>query len=232
MKDATAGNLDTFLKEVPLFGTLSDPHLAGLAKIAVTRAFPKEAIIFHEGDYADALYLIRKGKVKVVLSNPDGKEVIISVLGTGDYFGELALIDDETRCARVVAMTPCQVTLIGRKAFNDLLAAEPLLSRELLKSLAARLRQANRHIGDLVMLDVFGRVARVLLGMVEQVGGEMLIRDLPTQREIAGMVGATREMVNKVMKDLMDNGYITVRDKVLVVNEGLSQHPEAALDYL
>ena len=214
----TASDLIEFIRAVPVFSCLSEKHLEQLSRIAVTRAFPRDTIIFHEGDYADAFYLILEGKVKVALGNEDGKEIIISLLKRGQYFGELALIDDETRSARIVAMTACRVALFGRAAFYQLIKAEPTVSREFMKSLAQRLRQTNRHMGDLVLLDVFGRVTRVLLEMARESGGELRIRDVPTQREIASMVGATRESVNKIMKDLVDRGYVAMRGKDLVLN--------------
>lgn len=215
--------LSSFLRRVPLFSELGEPELTQLARIAINRSFPKDTLIFQEGDFADSLYLIREGQVKVLLSSPEGREVIVSILKAEDYFGEMALIDTCVRCARVVTMSNCQFTLIGRSEFDRLIHNSPQMALALLRSLANRLRAANRRIGSLATLDVLGRVAKVLLDEAEREGDDLVVSPIPKQKDIAAMVGASREMVNRAYRELVDNGYITVTAKHIVINNKLAE---------
>lgn len=209
------------LKQIALFGGLAESELATIAEIATKRSYPKNAIIINEGDETDSLYLILSGKVKIVLSDEDGKEVIISILEPGDYFGELSLIDSEPRSARVVTMGDCQFSVIHKSDFNQVLDSQPGLVRNLLLGLAQRLRAANKNIESLALMDVYGRVARTLLQFAEDEDGKKVINERLTQKDIANMVGASREMVSRIFKDLTTGGYITVQSGRITINDKL-----------
>lgn len=215
---------ETQLKQIGLFSGLTDSELAALAEIASRRSFAKNAIIINEGDETDSLYLILSGKVKVVLSDEDGKEVIISILEPGDYFGEMSLIDSEPRSARVVTMLDSQFSIIHKTDFNKVLDGNPDLARNLLVGLAQRLRAANKNIESLALMDVYGRVARTLLQFAQDQDGKKVITEKLTQKDIANMVGASREMVSRIFKDLTTGGYITVESGSITINDKLPAH--------
>lgn len=213
------------IRGVPLFGELCEEELDKLTRIAVVRKYPRNTTIFHEGDYADSLYLLQSGRVKIQLTDISGKEVIVSILQSGESFGEMALIDSKERCAQVVTMSDCELIVISSGEFRRLLADYPDLSLALLRQFSRRLRQANRNIGNLATLDVLGRVAHLLIEYSVEVGGEMVVRDLPTQKDIASMVGASREMVNRAFRHLTSNGYLQTRDDgEMVVQEQIGQY--------
>jgi len=213
------------LQNIPLFSGLSKPELEEMVGITTKRSFPKNNVIINEGDETDSLYLIISGKVKVVLSDEDGKEITISILEPNDYFGELALIDDEPRSARVVTMEQSQFCVINQSDFNNVLDNNPGLVRNLLKGLSKRLREANKNIESLALMDVYGRVARTLLQFAKpEEDGSKVIREKLTQKDIASMVGASREMVSRIFKDLTTGGYITVESGIITINEKLPSH--------
>lgn len=213
------------LQNIPLFSGLSKSELKEIAAITATRSFPKNNVIINEGDETDSLYLIISGKVKVVLSDEEGKEITISILEPNNYFGELALIDDEPRSARIVTMEQCQFCVINQSDFNKVLDNNPSLVHNLLKGLSTRLREANKNIESLALMDVYGRVARTLLQFAKlEEDGRKIIREKLTQKDIASMVGASREMVSRIFKDLTTGGYITVESGTITINEKLPAH--------
>lgn len=205
------------IRRVPLFSELSATQLEMLARISVVRKYPRNTTIFHEGDYAEALYVLLHGRVKIQITDLSGREVIVSLLESGESFGEMALIDSQERCAQVVTMTPCELIVIASSEFKRLLAESPELSLALLHQFASRLRQANRNIGNLATLDVLGRVARLLIDYAVEEHGLLVVRNLPTQKDIASMVGASREMVNRVFKHLTNNGYLESQNGNLII---------------
>jgi CRP/FNR family cyclic AMP-dependent transcriptional regulator len=220
-----AGAKDTQqIKKIGLFSGLDDEQLSAIADIASKRSFPKNAIIINEGDETDSLYLILSGKVKVVLSDEDGKEVIISILEPGAYFGELSLIDDEPRSARVVTMADCQFSIIHKSDFRRVMETNPSLVINLLKGLTERLRAANKNIESLALMDVYGRVARTLLQFSEEDGDKRIIKEKLTQKDIANMVGASREMVSRIFKDLTTGGYVSIESGIITINDKLPTH--------
>ena len=197
------------LKKVPLFSDLSEAEVARFAEVTREREYPKNSVILFEDDPGDALYIVSVGQVKVVLIGEDGREVILSVLGDGDFFGEMALIDDEPRSAHVIAMKDSQLLVLRRDDFQAQLVAQPKIGLKLLRVLVQRLRQADEKIGGLVLLDVNGRVARLLLDMAEEGGGPKITRRL-THHTIAQMIGSSRETVSRAMRELVERGLIEV----------------------
>jgi CRP/FNR family cyclic AMP-dependent transcriptional regulator len=197
------------LRKVPLFSDLSEAELARFADVTREREYPKNSVILFEDDPGDALYIVSAGQVKVVLIGEDGREVILSVLGDGDFFGDMALIDDEPRSAHVIAMRDSQLLVLRRDDFQAQLVAQPKISLKLLRVLVQRLRRADEKIGGLVLLDVNGRVARVLLDMADESGGPKITRRL-THHTIAQMIGSSRETVSRAMRELVDRGLIEI----------------------
>ena len=204
------------LRRVPLFSDLSEADLQRFAEVAREREYPKNSVILFEDDPGDALYIVSSGQVKVVLIGEDGREVILSVLGDGDFFGEMALIDDEPRSAHVIAMKDSQLLVLRRDDFQAQVEQHPKIALKLLRVLVERLRRADEKIGGLVLLDVNGRVARLLLDMADEGGSARITRRL-THHTIAQMIGSSRETVSRAMRELVDRGLIEVSRREIVV---------------
>lgn len=205
------------LRSIPLFAGLTDEQLTPLARMAVGRKYPRHRTIVHAGDTTDSIFVIVQGRVKVLSGDAEGREVILSFLGEGECFGEMGLIDGAPRSADVVAVEACELLEISRADFTQALAGNPELCLNIMKSLVMRLRQANWKIESLALMDVFGRVAKCLLELSEEVDGVRLIRSKVTKQDLAKMVGASREMVTRVMKDLEATGYIHIEEGVVVI---------------
>ena len=209
------------LHDVPLFAGLEDGGLDAIAKHAVTRGFPKNVILINEGDPGNTLYIILTGKVKVFLRNEQGKEVILNYQGPGEYFGEMALIDEEPRSASVMTLQPSKFLVISRNDFMHCLALNPEVAIQLIKHLSRRLRTLTDNVKSLALLDVYGRLARTLLNLAQPKEGKLVVTERLTHQDIANLVGASREMVTRIMKDLVAGGYINVQEKTIVINEKL-----------
>ncbi len=211
------------LEKVPLFGQLGPADLQRVLELARERAYPKNSVILFEDDPGDALYVVATGQVKVVLIGEDGREVILSVLGEGEFFGEMALIDDEPRSAHVIAMEDSTLVVLRREDFTNILMQVPAIALALLKELSRRLRRVDEKVGSLVLLDVNGRVAQLLLELADEEGGERITRRL-THHTIAQMIGSSRETVSRTMRDLVDKGLIHISRKDITIKD------RAALD--
>ncbi len=209
------------LDKISLFSELSASDLEAVTKLAVTRNFSKNTIILSEGDQSDSLYVILSGKVKVYLSDDEGKEVTLNVQGEDEYFGELALLDSAPRSASVVTLEKTQLAVISKSAFEQCMEKNPTISLKVSRGLARRLRELSENVRSLALMDVYGRVAHTLLDMSEEHDGKRVIRQKLTQREIASMVGASREMVSRILRDLTIGGYITIEKKIITINERL-----------
>lgn len=212
------------LRNIPLFADLPDEDIEAISNLAATRTYPKNTIIISEGDDSDSLYVVLSGKVKVFLSDDDGREIIINILGEGEYFGELALLDDAPRSASVMTSEECKLAVISKPAFEECLFKNPQLALRVIKELSKRMRSLTQNVKSLALMDVYGRVARTLLDMAEpmETNKELLVvRQKLTQRDIASMVGASREMVSRILKDLTTGGYITIQNKTITINEKL-----------
>lgn len=204
------------LRRVPLFQGLPDSELQAFADLTRERNYPKGSVIFFENDRGDSLYLVAEGQVKVVLIGEDGREVILSILGKGSFFGEMALIDDAPRSAHVISMDDARVLTLRREDFQARLRANPEVSIGLLKELSRRLRRADEKIGSLVLLDVNGRVADLLLRAADEEGGDLIRRKM-THHTIAQMIGSSRETVSRTMREFVESGYIDVTRKDITI---------------
>ena len=207
------------LKAVPLFTTISEEQLRMLTTMVTRRSANRNTTIMSSGDATDSLYIVLSGRLKVMMSDSDGKEVILSILGPGEFFGEMGLIDDEPRSASVVTIEPCELLSISKRDFKKCLLENSDMSMAVMRGLVRRLREADRKIGSLALLDVYGRVARLLLDMAENVNGEKIVTKRLPKQDIAKMIGASREMVSRVMKDLQTGGYIEMRGSNIVLRD-------------
>lgn len=206
------------LHAVPLFADLEDSDLARIAEASVVRTFNKNSIVITEGDSSNSLYVILSGEVKVFVSDADGKINIVNRLGPGDYFGELSLIDEEPRSASVETVSKCRMSILSRSCFIDYIEQHPRVAVSLLKGMGRRLRHTTDHAKNLALMDVFGRVAQVLLRAAVEEQGRLITPPL-TQQDIADAVGSSREMVSRILKDLKSGGYIAMEGKRIVINK-------------
>lgn len=203
------------LRAVPLFRQVPEADLRAMADLVRERRQPKGSLILTQGDEGETLFLIHSGQVKVTVVAEDGREVILSVLGPGSFFGEMALIDDEPRSAHVIAMEESVVLALRREDFRAQLARSQELGIALLRELSRRLRRADDTIASLMLLDVNGRVAHLLLELAREEGGDTgitLARRL-THASIGQMVGASRETVSRTMRNLVLRNVIAVTRK-------------------
>jgi len=217
------------LKGVDLFSRLSDGQIEMIADVVNRRKYSKEESIIHEDDDSShTFFMIASGEVKVYLSGSDGRETILALLGPGDFFGEMALIDGEPRSASVKATCVSELVLIQRNDFIQKLRQFPDLAMSFLEEMSHRLRKANRQISSLSTLTVFGRVAGTLLNLAEERGvrthfdgGRMVtkIPNKPTQQQLAEMSGTTRETVSRVLNSLKKKGVIAIAGKDLIILE-------------
>jgi CRP/FNR family cyclic AMP-dependent transcriptional regulator len=203
----------TALRTLPIFDSLSDERLAPIVKAAVLRSAPRGTTVLRAGDQSDthndSVYLILVGSLKVLISDEQGREAILSMLGAGELFGEMGAIDDHPRSASVVAVESSELVVIAKSDFKRCLAENFDVSLYIMRSLVRRLRSADRNIESLALMDVYGRVARTLLDMAETHNGQSVVKRKISKQDIAKMIGASREMVSRVMRDLHDRGLIT-----------------------
>jgi CRP-like cAMP-binding protein len=207
-----------FLASVPMFNGLQRDELLKFAELTRERTYPKGSVILFQGDPGDSLYVLRQGRAKVVLIGEDGREVILGVLEPGAHFGELALIDDQPRSAHVIAMEDSQLLILRREDFRRRVEANPTVAWALLTELSRRLRRADQKIGGLVLLDVPGRISRLLLDLSAESESATIEKPL-THQTIAQMIGASRETVSRAMKEFQEEGLIRVeRRRIAVAN--------------
>ena len=207
------------LKAVPLFASIPEDQLRLLAMVVTRKSAPRSTTIMAGGDPTDSLYIVLSGRLKVMMSDAEGKEVILSILGPGEFFGEMGLIDDEPRSATVITIEPCELLSVAKRDFKKALVENFEMTQAVMRGLVRRLREADRKIGSLALLDVYGRVARLLLDMAENVDGEKVVTKRLPKQDIAKMIGASREMVSRVMKDLQTGGYIEMRGSTIVLRD-------------
>jgi len=209
------------LKNVPLFAVLHANQLGLLTSVVIRRSFPRGATVMAAGDATDSLYVVISGRLKVLMSDDEGREVILTMLGPNEYFGEMGLIDDSPRSASVITLEACELLVLSKRDFRSCLAENFEMAMTVMRGLVKRLREADRKIGSLALLDVYGRVARLLLEMSEVVGGQHVVTRKVAKQDIAKMIGASREMVSRVMKDLQVGGYIDVRGNSIYLRDNI-----------
>jgi len=183
------------------------------------RRVPRGAAVVHEGDRTDFVYFVLTGNLKVMVSDEDGREVILTILGQGEMFGEMGVLDDSPRSASVVAVSPSDLVTIAKTDFKRLMQDNFELAWHVMCNLTRRLRDADRKIESLALMDVYGRVARLLLEMSEEIDGLKVVKKKISKQDIAKMIGASREMVSRVMKDLGLRGLIEETDGGIILRE-------------
>jgi len=210
----------SYLKQTRLFGELDPDALARLADRAIERTYKKGQLIFYQGDPAEALFIVIEGRVKVVVVNEAGDEMLLVTLQPLDVFGEVALIDGEPRSASAETLEQTRVLVLTRTTFLEALRENPAMTESLLRSLGGVLRRLTEQTADLVFLDLHGRVAKLLVSMAEknettEEGAEL---DLQlTQSDLASMVGGSRQSVNQILKSFERRGYVELHGRKLIL---------------
>jgi len=211
------------IRKAPLFTALDDAASASLLASMVSVKIPKGTILFAEGDGGDQLYVIAEGKLKLGTSSGDGRENLLSILGPGEMFGELSLFDPGPRTSTATAVTDAKLLSLGQEKLLPWLVENPKVSLQLLARLAQRLRRTNEAVGDLVFSDVPGRVAKALIDLGERFGektdeGLYVHHDL-TQEELAQLVGASRETVNKALADFAGRNWLKLDGRAVLITD-------------
>ena len=209
------------LRNVPLFAVLPESQLNVLTSMVTRKTFSRGTTIITAGGPTDSLYIVLSGRLKVMMSDDEGREVILAILGSNEFFGEMSLVDDSPRSASVVAIEACELLSLAKRDFNKCLEDNFEMAMTVMRGLVKRLREADQKIGSLALMDVYGRVARLLLEMSEDVNGERIVVKKLAKQDIAKMIGASREMVSRVMKDLQSGGYIEVRPEGIVLRDNI-----------
>ena len=207
------------LRNVPLFAALPESQLQLLTRVVGRKSHPRNSTIIAAGDPTDALYIVISGRLKVMMSDDEGREVILAILVQGEFFGEMGLIDEAPRSATVIAIEPCELLTISKVDFKKCLQENFDIAHGVMKGLVKRLREADKKIGSLALMDVYGRVARLLMEMSETIDGQRVVTKKLPKQDIAKMIGASREMVSRVMKDLQTGGYIEMRGSNIVLRD-------------
>jgi len=214
-------HMDSVLHQSPLFASVDEDGAAALMKLLTEQVVRKGEVLFHEGQPGDQLFLIIEGKVKLGHASADGRESLMAVLGPGEMFGELSLFDPGPRAASATALTEARVVRLDNAQLMPWLAGRPEVAASLLQALARRLRRTNEAMADLVFSDVPGRVAKALMELGEKFGtmvsGGLLVTHDMTQEEIAQLVGASRETVNKALADFAQRGWISLESRQVLI---------------
>jgi CRP-like cAMP-binding protein len=213
----------SFFRRFALFAELDDRELASIATVAKTRRYAKDDVIFHADESGDVFCLIKEGQVKVTMISPEGKEIILSLLGPGEFFGEMALLDDEPRSATVVATEALELVTIWRSDFLQILGENFTIAKKVLAELSRRLRNASNRIESLATMDVYGRLARFFLDLAREQGKTLdngyIAVTRPTHQAIANMIGTSRETVSRLIHDLMRQNLLLSEGKTIYLRK-------------
>ncbi len=216
-------NLIEFIRNVPFFSALDQEELLKIARVGIRKRYAKGSAIVLEQDTGAALFIIISGKVKIVRTSDDGREVILSILGENEFFGEMSLLDGMARSASVIAISKVELFTIHRQDFLRLLQQVPSVTLALLTELTLRLRKADGQIKSLSLRDSTGRVVNVLLQLADTIGmirkGRVEISELPVQQDIANMAGTSRETISRVVHSLIKQGHVELRGNKLIIND-------------
>ena len=205
------------------FVTFDEKTLRELVPQGVVRTVQKNVVVLSEGDATDPLYVILSGRVKVFLSDEEGKEVILNTVVAGDYFGEIVL-DGGRRSASIMTLEPCRFFVIPRIDVEGLIESNPEFSRDLIGRLIRKVRSLAGTVRDLALRDVYGRIASFLEEHVVEAEGQRILAERLTQQDLASRVGASREMVSRILRDLAAGGYVATVNKKLVLLKPLPRH--------
>ena len=210
------------LRRFPLFADLNEDELEVVGRTIVLRKFRKNNLIIFEDDVGNSLFVIKNGRVKISHISHEGGEAILAILGPGDFFGELSVIDGLGRSASVTSIDDVELLMLRRNDFIELLERIPKVAITLLKELAGRIRKSDSHIRSLSLLDAKGRVASTLIRLAEDIGkfkeGKVVIEELPLQRDLASIAGTSRETISRVLKKFEEEGQCKVEHSVFIFN--------------
>ncbi|MGZ4778019.1 MAG: Crp/Fnr family transcriptional regulator [Thermoanaerobaculia bacterium] len=213
----------SFFRKFALFEELDDRELGSIAAVAKPRRYAKDDVVFHADESGDVFCLIKEGQVKITMISPEGKEIILSMLGPGEFFGEMSLLDDEPRSATVIAMEPLELVTIWRADFLTILAENFSITKKLLAVLSRRLRTASNRIESLATMDVYGRLARFFLDLAREHGKPLdngyVSVTRPTHQAIANMIGTSRETVSRLIHDLMKQNLLLSEGKTIYLRK-------------
>jgi CRP-like cAMP-binding protein len=212
---------DSILKNVSIFAGLKDNILDKISDLVQRRIYNCDSVILIEEEFGDTLFIITKGSVKITRMSEDGREVILSILGEGDFFGEMSIFDGESRSANVIAAEDLEVYILRRGDFLDLLEKHPKIAITLLGEMAFRLRKSDQQIEGLSLGDAENRIGMTILRLAEELGsikmGQVTINNIPLQKDIANMTGTSRETVSRTIKILEAKGYIKKEGRKLII---------------
>lgn len=215
------------IRQVSIFEGLGDDAVAALNEHLRPKRFTRDSLIVGQDDEGEALYIIRRGRVKVALTGENGREVILALFREGDFFGEMSLLDGRPRSANVIASENTDVLMLLRQDFESHLRRSPDTALRVLAEMCGRLRRADEVIGSLALLDVYGRVARTLIdlsvkeGVAQDEG--ILIRERPTQQDLASMIGTSRETVSRVLSEFRRRGFLSMQGKSVLLSHGFAE---------
>jgi len=202
---------------------MSEAELQAVAPYGVERVYPKNVVLLSEGDRSDSFYVILAGRVKIYASDEEGHEVVFGTQGPGEYFGEMVL-DGGVRSASVLTLEKSRFLVIPTPQLREMIAANPQFALNMMKKLITRVRALTASVKSLALMDVYGRVAHLLLELAEQKDDALVIDERLTQQEVASRVGASREMVGRILKDLSDGGYLSLQRNRIVINRRPPEH--------
>jgi CRP/FNR family cyclic AMP-dependent transcriptional regulator len=197
---------------------IEDLFTRSLAALGRVRTYPKNTVFITEGDSSDAVFVVLSGKVKVFVADTEGHEMILDTYGAGDYVGEMAL-DGKPRSASCMTLESTAFSVVQRDPIREAIRANPDFALDMIAKVIDRARLATDNVKHLALLDVYGRVARLLLNMAVETEGKLAIPDKITQQEIAERVGASRDMVSRIFRDLITGGYISVENRLITINK-------------
>ena len=210
-------------RKFALFAELDDRELGAIAAVAKSRHYAKDDVVFHADESGDVFCLIQSGQVKVTMISPEGKEIILSLLGPGDFFGEMSLLDNEPRSATVIATESLEIATIWRSEFLAILSENFAITKKVLAEISRRLRNASNRIESLATMDVYGRLARFFLDLAKK-NGKVLDNEYvsvirPTHQAIANMIGTSRETVSRLIHELMKQNLLLSEGKTIYLRK-------------
>jgi CRP/FNR family cyclic AMP-dependent transcriptional regulator len=210
------------LQKVSLFHNIEREELERLASLLTQREVPRDSPVVRQDEPGDSMFIIVRGRMKVTLIGDGSREVILTFLKAGEFFGEMSLLDDLPRSANVVALEDSTVLMLSREAFAEHIVKSPRTGLNVMAELSRRLRRADEIIGNLATLDVYGRVAHIMIDLAKKDGevveDGILIRERPTQQDIASMIGTSRETVSRVLSEFQKRGFVEMRGREILLS--------------
>lgn len=211
-----------FLKTTELFNCLDDQEIAAVSERVKTKNIKKNTQVIMEGDTSSTLYIIKEGRVNVVARNEDGKEIILSTLREGDIFGELSLFDEKPRSAGIITLENSVLLMLYRSDFLELLSQSPKMALQVIRYLCQRIRFTNNIAQNLVFMDAYERLKNFLYGIaVADADGKLTTLKPMSQIEIAGHIGSGREIISRILTELVEGGYISIEKKIITIHKKL-----------